>query len=301
MTLDRDAAVSALAPLAGRLGFDEADSACRVAEAALRVATAKMAAEVRKICAARGVDPREYIAVGYGGAGPTHVNMLANELGITKILIPGSPGTFCAMGAIMTDLKRDYVRTIRTRISAATFAQSLAHSAAEIRSEADAWLAAEGLSGNAGETNWIADMRYGGEAQGMVIPLSADMVDTADVQGIAEAFHADHERSYGFREDHNPVEMLSLRARIIAKVPRIGDLKLAEGPPRPPREKRRIFAAGRWCEAQVFNRSDLVPHQSFQGPALIEQEDTTVWILEGWRASVDPHGLVTLESASHGN
>ena len=103
MELDAKAAILALEQIAIKLGLEGPNRALETAEAAIRVATAKMATEINKLLAQEGVDPREFSLVAYGGAGATHANMLANEALLTSVLVPTAPGTFCALGAVLAD------------------------------------------------------------------------------------------------------------------------------------------------------------------------------------------------------
>ena len=120
MTLDRAAARDALDEIAGRIGLSGEDRAIHAATAALRVGSAKMATEITKLLATAGVDPRDFALVAYGGAGPTHANLLAEEAQLTAVMVPMAPGTFCALGAILADVRRDYVRTARHTIGRAS-------------------------------------------------------------------------------------------------------------------------------------------------------------------------------------
>ena len=110
MPLDRDASLRALDQVARQLGLS---GAVEAAEAALRVASAKMATEIIKLLATAGADPREFALVAYGGAGPTHAVLLAEEARLDAVLVPMTPGAFCALGAVLADVRRDYVQTAR--------------------------------------------------------------------------------------------------------------------------------------------------------------------------------------------
>ncbi len=133
--------------VAERLGLTGAVAA---AEAALRVASAKMATEITKLLATAGVDPREFALVAYGGAGPTHASLLAEEAQLTAVMVPAAPGTFCALEAILADVRRDYVRTARHFIGAVPAAENgwdaIRAALAGLEAEARGWIATEAQS-----------------------------------------------------------------------------------------------------------------------------------------------------------
>ena len=115
MKLDRQAAATAVEGIADKVGIAGEDRAIKAAEAALQVTTAVMSTELYKGLAQRGEDPRDFTLMAYGGAGPTHANLLAQEARLKSIVVPPAPSTFCAMGAILADVKRDYVRSRHLR------------------------------------------------------------------------------------------------------------------------------------------------------------------------------------------
>lgn len=289
MTLDKGAAVAALAQVARTIGLEGPDGAARAAEAALNVATARMATELFKGLAQRGLDPRGFALVPFGGAGPTHSNLLAEEARLSTIVVPPAPGTFCAMGAILADIKRDYVRTVRRRVDGA-LAGYLDELLAAMARDAKAWLDREGAI--VGETvmRCSADMRYGGQAYELPVALP-DAMKGVDVAAVGELFHQAHERVYGFRDASSPIEITTLRLGIVGKVPPVESPRdaSASGAPKA-HARRKVFHRGGWVEASVYRRGELHPGQAFAGPALVEQEDTTTWVLPGWRVNVDAAG-----------
>ncbi len=143
LPLDRAAAEAALAGIAARLGLTGADAPARAAWGALRVATAGMVTEIFKTMAKDGLDPGEFALVPFGGAGPTHANLLAEEADIPRIVVPVAAATFCALGAAAADLRRDYARSLRRPLDAES-AVALAARFAAMTREAEAWLAGEG-------------------------------------------------------------------------------------------------------------------------------------------------------------
>ncbi len=297
MTLDREAVIDGLTSLADKVGFTGPDRAVRVAEAALQVATAKMATELYKHFAQRGLDPREFTLIAYGGAGPTQANFLAEEVRLPAILIPPSPGTLCALGAIVTDLKRDYVRTIRRQLSAdGGIGRLLRDLSAELEAEANVWLVQEGEIVGPVSRHWTADLRYAGEAQELTVTIPQGAVERGAIDDIAEAFHHVHETVYGFRDTETSIDLTTLRNQVVGGVPAI-ELPTVPAATRAakPVGTRRVFNRGGWVDAAVFRREDLRAGDCVAGPALIEQEDTTIWVLANWNARTDGNGILRVE------
>ncbi len=297
MVLNTGAAVAALEGVAERLGFTGPDRAIAAAEAALRVASAKMATEITKLLATAGVDPREFALVAYGGAGPTHANLLAEEAQLTAVMVPTAPGTFCALGAILADVRRDYVRTARHFIGAVPAAENgwdaIRTALAGLEAEARGWIATEGAL--IGESDVIVsfNMRYAAQAYELEIIVPPSLRPALDGEILAELFHAEHERLYGFREASAPIQTATVRLGVIGRVPPVA---LPEAAPTPPAKhgERLVWHGGRQVTAAVYARADLGRGSVMAGPAIVEQLDTTTFILPGWTARADQLGTLHL-------
>jgi N-methylhydantoinase A/oxoprolinase/acetone carboxylase beta subunit len=271
---------------------DQADEgACRVAAGALRVATAGMATELQKIMAQRGRDPRQFTLVPFGGAGPTHAAMLAEEVGIGHIVVPPTAATFCALGAAGADLRRDFARSLRRRLTPGTAAR-LTEVLADLSDQARSWLTEQAVDISSPQLSYSADMRYSGQAYELRVPLDPYHLD---VEAISEAFHAEHERLYGFRDQHAPIELGTARLGVVGPVPELpsGTVPPGTGGPRPA-GRRRVLLAEAWHTADVHHRSSLGEGDAFEGPAIVEQDDTTVVVPPGWAADVDATGNLHL-------
>ncbi|ALN75096.1 hydantoinase/oxoprolinase family protein [Aureimonas sp. AU20] len=297
MKLDRQAALDALAGVGAKVGITGENAGVRTAEAALRVATAVMGTELRKSLAQRGEDPRTFALMPFGGAGPTHANMLAAEVGLSSMIVPGAPGTFCAMGATLADIKRDYLRSLRHRIlDPAATADLLNRTLADLMQTGSAWIAGEGQ--NLGEPVFAvtADLHYEGEA--FDINVEAPTRNGAiDVAALCEAFHRQHERQYGFRDMDSPIEVVTLRLRVMANLPRVPTGTKVGAIEAEASEHRQIWHEGSYVAAAVYDRRKLARGQKVSGPIVLEQEDTTTWILPGWDIEVRDNGTVLAQLA----
>jgi N-methylhydantoinase A len=300
MTLDLDAARRSLERTADQLGFEGENRVVAAAEAALRVASAKMATELTKLLATVGVDPRQFSLVAYGGAGPTHANLLAEEAGLTSVLVPTAPGIFCALGAILADVRRDYVRTER-HLVVPTDARSdqpdgwpaVAAALADLEQEAVAWVENEGAL--IGEHGFAVSMkvRYPEQAYELDILVPEEVRASLDAGILARVFHAEHHRLYGFSEPASPIQVTTIRLGVIGRVPPV---TLPDAAPRTPysRRARPIWRHGQQIEAAVYDRPEIGKGALVRGPAVVEQPDTTIFILPGWRADADRLGTLHL-------
>lgn len=295
VALSYDKARAALAMVAARLGFEGADAPERAAWSALAVATSKMGTELQKGLAVRGIDPHGYALVPFGGAGPTQAAMLADESRLDRVVIPKSPGTFCALGAVQSDLKRDFSRTIRRVIDGGDSASKVLRDAIDVlRAEGDEWLAEEADLVRGRAARLVADMRYQGQSYEIPVDLAA-LPGAADDASLTELFHREHERVYRFHDDASRVEVTSVRLTAIGRLEHL-DLASLVDPPRPQarRRKRRVYIDRGWREAEVIDRAELVSGVDIAGPAIVEQTDTTTVVLPNWHATADPLGNLVL-------
>lgn len=296
VALSGDLARGALDAIAERLGYTGPEAAERAAWAALKVATAKMAAELQKALAMRGIDPSGYALIPFGGAGPTQAAMLAAEARLDAIVVPKSPGTFCALGAVLADLKRDFSRTIRRTVSGdGSAAATLAGAAGELRAEARGWLDREVELLVDADYRVVADMRYAGQSYEIPVDLSHLVDGPPDDAALTYAFHREHARVYGFTDERAAAEITSLRVTANGRLAHADLASLrSEFPSTRSAPRRRIYFDGRWLDAAVVDRSTLVAGDAIRAPAVVEQPDTTTVVPDGWLARVDDHGNLVL-------
>ncbi|WP_209316607.1 hydantoinase/oxoprolinase family protein [Pseudoroseicyclus tamaricis] len=296
MTLDAAAATEALEVIAAKLGFEGEHRAAAAAEAALRVATAKMGTEIVKLLAHAGADMRDYTLLGFGGAGATHACMLADEAQLSSVLVPTAPGTFCALGAILADVRRDYVRTARHRFAGPRGEagwNAIKGTLAEMEEQAQAWILLEGDLVGEHRFEVTFRLRYPSQAYELEISIPEDRRADMSAAEAAELFHAEHEKLYGFSERGSELVTSTLRLAVIGSV---GSGELPDAPPAgaEPRARRIVRWRGADIDAAVFGRADLGHGSAFDGPAIIEQPDTTTFVLPGWRAEADRIGTLHL-------
>jgi N-methylhydantoinase A len=299
MTLYPERAQAALESVAAALGDSGADAPIRAASGALAIATAQMASELRKSLAQRGLDPAEFALVPFGGAGPTHANWLAEEAGLKQVLIPLKPGTFCALGAATADLRRDFVRSLRVTLDDAA-AADVGRIWSELDTLAHEWLQQQGVGGT-GQTSLrpALDMRYAGQAYELNVAIQHPLPSPLTAEFLVEAFHLEHERLYGFRDEQAPVDVSTIRLAIVGHLVTAASAPRFAGSGKPePHSVRKVFLRGGWHDAQIFTRDSLGAGDVLNGPAVIEQQDTTILVLPGWQARTDALGNLHLDPIS---
>jgi N-methylhydantoinase A len=294
MALDEGLARSAIAPLAERLGF----SVERTAHGMLGIVVANMVRAIRSVSVERGHDPRAFVLLPFGGAGPLHATDVAKSLGISRCLVPFAPGILCAQGLVVSDLRETFVRTAVTPLSDARRGDVTAR-IGELKRQANDWFDTEGVEKQSRSIDIVLDARYIGQNFELAIGLGgADPLPGADA--IRTRFFAEHERAYGFHNPADPIEIVNFR--LIA----VGKLRQPAARPGEPRRSGKAEPASRrkvWFSAEaaegapVYDRATLMPGDAIAGPAVIEQLDSTTLLFPGDRATVDPHLNLIVEIA----
>jgi N-methylhydantoinase A len=286
MPLDAPAAARVLdEQLAQPLGLGRDTAAAGV----VRLADVKMALAVRGITTERGLDPRDYALVAYGGGGPLHAVAIARELGIPRVVVPPSPSTFSAWGMLATDLRHDLVRTVLAPFEGTDAAWAQARYA-EMQHEIASILPGTGTP----VMHRAADLRYLGQEHTVTVSVA----DLADWARLRKEFDAAHERAYGYMAADVEVQLINLRLTIIYPLarPRLPLLdRRASGAA--PSITRRIYstAAQETVDFRVFQRADLRAGDSITGPAAIEESGTTTIIDVADTLSVEDHGCLMIE------
>jgi N-methylhydantoinase A len=265
------------------LGLDLVEAANGIVE----IANAAMVNALNLVSVQRGYDPRDFLLVAFGGAGPVHANALARDAEMPAVLVPPSPGIFSATGLLTTDLKRDAAATMLRRLDQldgaqveATFARLEAAGAAE--------LAREGVPPERIEFDRRLDLRYVGQSYELTIPAGDD---------LAAHFHAEHDRAYGFSAEGEPIECVSLRLTTVGLIekPPLRTLEPAGDPA--PKESRQVFfaEADGYVACPIYDRGALGAGAVLSGPAVVEEFDSTTVVHPGYRLSVDRHGNLLIE------
>ena len=296
MRLDLDAAREAVARLGEPLGLGLEQAALGV----LRVANATMERALRRVSVERGYDPRDYVLVPFGGAGPLHACDLAEALGIRRLLVPLHPGVLSALGLLMADVVYDTSRAVLQPFDALLADPApLRHSADALADQVRAVLERERATAPTLEA--LLDLRYAGQSYELEIPLPLP-VSTPHLQQALTAFHDHHNRRYGYAMEDRPVEAVTLRVR--GRLPG-AQLSISPDPLTDTDiavadlgEKPVWFDESGPTATRCYDRARLQHGHRFAGPAVVFQYDTTLVVPPGWQARVDAWRNILVDFAT---
>jgi len=264
------------------------------AEAIVKVAVSGMYLEVSKLVSRHGIDPRELDLIAFGGAGPMMACFLARELGMRRVVIPLTPGVLSAFGGLIADVRNDFIQTLYADLDAKLTA-ALKAALDDLRRHALAWLHDEqDFKGEAALT-CSADIRYRGQSYEIDTPLDAAWIESGDVAAMVDAFHRKHARIFDYADTSAPLQLINLRL-IVTGVPPKPEIALLETSDAAPVAEAAVpvYYDGTQQSADVYRRAELRAGQSFHGPAIVTQDDTTSCIPGGFAAVVDKFGNLIL-------
>lgn len=293
MELDVERSKKAYQVLAQKLGKEVQVLADQV----IQIAIANMYAQLSNVMEQKGFDPRELTIMAYGGGGPVTANFVAEEIHARNILIPYRPGTLCAMGALSASFVYDAVSALQENLSQLD-SKDICRVFKELTSQAKEWLAKQNssLQGEKTQISFLADARYSGQSYEIQIPLQDTDIMDESTDRIAELFHKQHEKLYGHFEADADIELVSLRARIVAETPSIPSMQIPESVGMAePIENRDIYMNGCKYETPIYDRSAVKAGQYILGPAVVEQDDTTIVVLPHWKGIFDNYGNFLME------
>jgi N-methylhydantoinase A len=245
-----------------------------------------MYAEFLPLMAQHGVDHRAFALLAYGGAGPTHAFLLAREVGIRTVVVPPSPGTLCALGCLLADLRADFVRTVYAALDDRSTDQ-LASELGDLESQALAWLAEQGVNNTTRDVVRWADLRYHGQSFEVAVQLNQGGL--AGLSELPELFHARHQTVYGFNDPDAAIEVINLRVQAVGGVAKPERLtpRPSEGMPPGAARRRSVLLNGETLDTTVYAREALAPGMRLNGPAIVVQYDTTTFVPPDYRITVD--------------
>ena len=291
--LNEELARDALGALLGRVAGLSGEEA--LAEGIIRIAVARMVSAIKEISIAKGHDPRDFVLLAYGGAGPMHAAFVAEELDIPRVIIAPAPGNFSAFGALISDLRRDYVRTRLTPTRGETL-KGIEHVFEELQREAREDLEVAGISPEHISFSRTLGMRYVGQSWELLVKMPAG----ADTMRVLEtAFGQAHQRRYGHATD-GPIEIVNVRLTAIGAIPKPAFPRWAAsgtaGAAQP--AVRQVIFGGERMPTSVYRRDRLPGVVPFEGPAIVEEMGATTVIPPGWTAAVGMAGEITLTRRS---
>jgi N-methylhydantoinase A len=273
VALDAEAAERAVEALAREVGLHPLETAAGI----VRVANQEMVRALRVVTVERGVDPRRFALLPFGGAGPMHAAAIAEELGIERLLCPRAGGVLSAFGLCASDRRRDTARTVM--LSGDDFgAERIAAALAELRDSAGG-----GLTG--ARTEVVYGMRYSGQAFELPIPGDPEP-DPAD---LIARFEEAHEERYGHRDPDGEVVLVDIRLALVVDGPDPRPAAAAAGTLE--ESTRRVRFGDEWIDSPVL-RGEPESGRSAAGPVVFELPEATLVLPPGWQAEVDEHGTI---------
>jgi N-methylhydantoinase A len=295
MKLDEAAAHQAIEELANDLRLGKLEAA----EGVLTVINSNMANAIRSRTVQKGVDPREFALVAFGGAGPLHGAEVAQMLSIPEVIVPLYPGITSAIGLLTTDLKYDAILT-QFQVSGKIDLDRLNAAISNMERRLAAQFAADHLDADKLSFVCDGDLRYVGQGYELKIPFRSGLLGPADLERIWELFHQAHRREYGHHFLASPIEIVNVRVIGIGAMPKIREIKPAEGGSLAAAHVRsgkcmfRVADELKAFETEFYRRHLLPVEQQFLGPAVVLQKDSTTIVPPGWSAINDKAGNLIL-------
>ena len=281
LALDGSLARASLERLAARFGAIEGHA---LADGVIRIAVARMVSAIKEISIAKGYDPRDFVLLAYGGAGPMHGALVASELDIDHVVVPPSPGNFSAFGCLVSDLQITRTRTLLVETRRGEW-PTVAEAFAGLERESRAELESEGVAASDVAFRRELGIRYVGQSWELVVSIGPEVDSMRDAE---LAFHAAHAKRYGHGADA-PAEVVTVRVTAVA-----GTAKPAlPGPPGsgdPGIRTRPVYFDGAWSDTAVLARPELAAGAALDGPTLVEEMGSVTVVPPGWRLEVGAIG-----------
>nr|MBA2578955.1 hydantoinase/oxoprolinase family protein [Euzebyaceae bacterium] len=289
LALDLDAAHAALDAVAPELGLDRA----RLAAGIVAVADSAMANAIREITVRRGIDPRDFALVAFGGAGPLHAAAIAEELDLQRVVVPADPGVLSAWGMLQSDTRHDAVSSFFARV-ADVDPDTLGGALADLAERARLMLKEDGVEADAIALEPSADLRYAGQEYTVTVGFAAGEAPGGVLATLPDAFADAHKARYGHNNPGEAIEFVNLRMTAYGRVPRPARQTLAVRPHPEPIATGETWFDGQFWPTPVYRREQLGSGTRLDGPAVILEDACTVLVPPDWALSTSPPGHLIL-------
>ncbi|MHC4321578.1 MAG: hydantoinase/oxoprolinase family protein [Planctomycetota bacterium] len=271
-----------------RLGKKLGMSSVRVAEGIIDVATANMARAIKVVSVEKGFDARDYTLVSFGGAGGLHACELAQSLLIKKILVPKNAGVLSALGMTVTDIVKDYSKSVLLKVKEKSYRKIL-NLFKPLISQGMNDVLSEGIRRSSITVESSVDMRYVGQSHELMLPFE---------NGYIEDFHKLHKKNYGYANTDYEIEVVNIRVRVTGKTRKPSLEKRAnigrmEGEALS--QKTKCYFGGKWLKADIYNRNSIRTHSRIKGPALIAEDTSTTFLPPEYICNVDDYENLIIE------
>lgn len=291
--LDADAAVKAIAThVAEPLKLDIIEAASGI----IKIVSSEMVEALRLVTVSRGEDPREYVLVAFGGAGPVHAALLAEELKIPRVVVPASPGVHSAMGLLVSDLKRDYIQTHFAELEAVEV-DAIARRLETMEEAAQREFEAQGVPPDRIVHERAIDLRYSIQKYELPVPVARDGLNADAKAGWRKAFDEVHEKHFGSRAVDQKVEIVNYRltTKVVVPKPVVAESSLGVAHCAGALKARRKAYFDGWHDTPIYDRVKLASGNRIAGPAIIEQMDSTTVVHPGHEAQIDRFGNIIID------
>jgi N-methylhydantoinase A len=297
--LDREAAERVITDhIAKPLGISCVEGARLVRE----VANAKMAQTIRLVTIERGFDPRDFVSVPYGGAGPVHAVDVARMLDIPKIVVPPMPGVFSAFGMLVADIAHDYQASLHQVVEEIT-PKTVSEIYDRLSSTATSKLLESGVPRERIELQRQADVRYLPQAETITVDVPSGPLSIESIRAIGREFEAAHSRLWNFTLSNHPILITNLRVRAVGKTNALVNPRVPTGSAAPkPVSERKIILEGREEHLPCYLRAELPQGARIAGPAIIQEQSTSLAFYKGHTAEIGELGsiILTMDGSAHG-
>ncbi|WP_455364608.1 hydantoinase/oxoprolinase family protein, partial [[Eubacterium] cellulosolvens] len=261
----------------------------------ITIANSNMQRILHLVTVDRGYDPRKFILIAYGGAGPLHATDLAEEMDIQTILIPPLPGLFSSLGLLFADMSVNFLKTVMIQLSVKSV-KKLNRGLSQLSKQAESFFRRMKVPLSERVIRFSSDLRYYGQNYELNVELPGEKISTSSLNQIRSRFDHTHERVYGYKAPEEPVQTVNLKAKAVWRVPkpeirRLGTLDCVKKS-RP--EVQEVFFSQRWLRCAVYSRSTLQQGERIRGPAIIREKEATTLVGEDWHLEVDKMGSLIL-------
>jgi N-methylhydantoinase A len=243
----------------------------------------------------RGIDPREFALLSFGGAGPAQSAHVMDLLGMKACIVPPNPGNLSAFGLLAVDWRTDHIVTKVMHEDAIDLADVAARYAA-LEGEATATLRRDGIEASRIRLVREADIRYAGQSMEVRVTAPGGLVDRAFLSGLIGAFNAAHLKTFGYNyAGRQKIELVNLCVSGFGVIERPGMPRLAERAGEPaPKSSRAVYFGARFVDTPVYDRTLLPSGGRVDGPAVVEEFGSTTVVFPGQYVEVDPHGILVI-------
>jgi len=285
MELEVEKAKRGVEEFANEIGISYEDTILGV----WRIVNSNMNKAIRVVSVEKGLDPRDFSLIAFGGAGPVHAAALARELSIPKVIVPFAPGVFSAYGIMVSDVQLDYSKTNILRVKGAEIKAEgfVKETIEDFATEAERELVEQDIDFERAVLFPSLDMRYVGQSYEINVGFNK-------MEDAQKRFHENHSRLYGYSMPAEDVEIVNIRLRVISSRVKPEPPKVrGEAKGKPVEHREVLFEEGRE-NTPVFRREDLPAYFEHEGAAIIEDKDSTTVVLPGMRFSVDGYGDIVM-------